>query len=490
MSVSRASRPAVALAALALAACAGGAPEGPRERLERALEIEGATPPGFEAEGWVDLAARGQAHHPAPGTRHPVRERFLVDPATGRVAHEQHARVNADADEHMRFVHDDSSRAWISDRLAGWSSWVADPDLGRAAARLRRTQPAALLRELLDGPAELAAAGDSSLAGVDYRLVAASLPAAGLELVLWFSGDHRLSGVHYWIELPVRGRVPVRWEFDEEGYAIEVDGTRWREMSYTRRGGPGEFGDLLEVGDGLPAPPAAGGASERPPQELRWLADGVYLAPGVRPGFHHLVVDLGDRVAVVDAPSGYHELRHLPAPDWAGLDDPLQASRRLLDAIDGQWPGRPAPELVLTHHHFDHSGGLGAFLERGSRVWATPATIGALQPFFPGASFVPVEGRATLPAAGDGPVLQLVDVGENPHAEGMLVAWLPGPGILYQSDLFEPWGGGGPNPARVPVMEWFTGWLDDSGLEPGAIFAVHGSARVTAGQLERIREGR
>ncbi len=89
----------------------------------------------------------------------------------------------------------------------------------------------------------------------------------------------------------------------------------------------------------------------------------------------------------------------------------------------------------------------------------------------------------------DGRSLALINTGDNPHAAGMLVAWLPKERILYQSDLFEPLPERFfPSKERLPVMRWFVNWLDASGLEPERIYAIHGTARVTDEQLDAVRE--
>jgi len=79
-------------------------------------------------------------------------------------------------------------------------------------------------------------------------------------------------------------------------------------------------------------------------------------------------------------------------------------------------------------------------------------------------------------------------VGPNPHSDGMLVAYLPNERLLYQSDLFEPLSPANfPSRPRLPTAQWFTRWLDESTLAVDEVFAIHGSARVTAEQLDVVR---
>ena len=84
--------------------------------------------------------------------------------------------------------------------------------------------------------------------------------------------------------------------------------------------------------------------------------------------------------------------------------------------------------------------------------------------------------------------VRLLDVGPNPHADGMLAVWVPSARILYVADLFDPRSERFfPPRDRVPVMRWFVDWFDRSGLDPAAIYAAHGQARVTEEQLDVIR---
>ena len=130
--------------------------------------------------------------------------------------------------------------------------------------------------------------------------------------------------------------------------------------------------------------------------------------------------------------------------------------------------------MVNTHHHFDHSGGLRTYVSQGTVVVATPANLEfyrtvmlypmprTLQPdrmaiFAPMNTnnrspwlMEPVHGRYVI---SDGMrTLELHPVAGNPHAVGMLMAYLPAEKILINADLFTPPAPNAPMPAATPSM--------------------------------------
>lgn len=470
-------------------------------------------------EGTFDLSTRMQGTHPDRPEPVALEEAFAVDLDGGRVAYEVHAKVNPDADEWIRYVHDDEGRMLIVLRSDDQAFWVpGDPDHKR---RTMRTVPQILLRDAL---AERHALRYLGRAGED-EAVGFTFPTGEAMTLLFDPETHRLQGFEYLLDLPLLGDTPIRWRFapyrQVEGLGMYPAGYRILqgerllkrvEYSSIRPGveGAAVFDEPKGISFPEPPPPsepgsaatgaAAGSAEEPDLPEVRTLADGVYLALGVRGGFHVMFVELEDSVLVVDTPAGYHELQMVPAIDWAGDVTSSSVGRRLLHAVRATIPDKPVRYVVLTHHHGDHAGGIRPFLDAGVTVLASevtrPVVEAAARATFrlepdelTGRDVTPrievVEGEREI-SDGERSV-RILDVGPNPHVEGMLVVYLPEERILYQSDLFMPSGGDFPDPARVPVMRWFVDWLDGSGLEPEAIFAIHGSARVTDEQLEAIR---
>ncbi len=46
----------------------------------------------------------------------------------------------------------------------------------------------------------------------------------------------------------------------------------------------------------------------------------------------------------------------------------------MLNKLDELWPGVPVSHLILTHHHFDHMGGIRTYAALGATPTTTPMT--------------------------------------------------------------------------------------------------------------------
>lgn len=180
-----------------------------------------------------------------------------------------------------------------------------------------------------------------------------------------------------------------------------------------------------------------------------FLSDGIYLTPGaslrlvelaphvqhVVGGSHNnLIVEMKDGIVVFDAP--YNDLQ----------------SRWVIDAIKQKYPGKPIKQLVLTHHHIDHTGGTRAYVAVGAEL-VIPAQA---RPFFD--KMLSAEHKVAPDALAQQPKpAKLVDVKDtltikddtveirlynipNPHVDGMIIAHVVGPNILYVTDLISPRG--------------------------------------------------
>jgi glyoxylase-like metal-dependent hydrolase (beta-lactamase superfamily II) len=160
------------------------------------------------------------------------------------------------------------------------------------------------------------------------------------------------------------------------------------------------------------------------------LAAGVWRAEG---GSHHsLIVEQPDHLIVVEAP---------------------QTSRRsqaVLDTLRARFPAKPVGMVVNTHHHWDHAGGLRAYLAAGIPVVTAAGNT----------AFVRSVGVAPKTVAPDalsrrGRPLQVHAVDDSlvigsrdgrvvvyrlptAHVEGMLAAYVPAARILFNSDVLSP----------------------------------------------------
>jgi len=151
-------------------------------------------------------------------------------------------------------------------------------------------------------------------------------------------------------------------------------------------------------------------------------------------GSHNsLVVELTDRLIVVEP--ALFESR----------------SEAVISAIKARFPGKPIRTIVVTHFHFDHSGGVRRYAAEGAdvvigaasqvhfqAVMAAPHTVvpDALQnnPRQVTVTAVPAGGLTLT----DGVRVVNVYPVQNTHATDMVIAHVSGENLVFVSDLFSP----------------------------------------------------
>jgi glyoxylase-like metal-dependent hydrolase (beta-lactamase superfamily II) len=201
------------------------------------------------------------------------------------------------------------------------------------------------------------------------------------------------------------------------------------------------------------------------------LADDVYAIQG---GSNSLVVGFNDYVLVVEA---------------YGND---AASRRTIAKIRELMPGKPIRYVVATHHHDDHTGGIRTFIAEGAAVVTTPGNREYFEGLSRGVYTIAPDALARNPrpltlelVTGKRRVfsdanheVQVIDIGPSPHANEMLVVYLPKERIMVQGDLLNlPVG-------RVRAgnltTAHFARWLEQSGLQVDRFVPVHGPIHTPA----------
>ncbi|MEQ1582201.1 MAG: MBL fold metallo-hydrolase [Steroidobacteraceae bacterium] len=182
------------------------------------------------------------------------------------------------------------------------------------------------------------------------------------------------------------------------------------------------------------APPAAGGAAAaaaaNPPAQSEKLGDGVYLITG---GYAVIAIDFTDHITLIE--SGQSEARALAV---------IAEAKRLI-------PNKPIRYVVNTHTHFDHAGGLRAFVAEGATILTHDSNKAYLKTLLSrphtlnpdkaqGAGKQPiVEGVGDRKTFTDGThVLELYRLKDFLHHDGMLVAYLPKEKVLLEADGYNP----------------------------------------------------
>ena len=179
-------------------------------------------------------------------------------------------------------------------------------------------------------------------------------------------------------------------------------------------------------------------------------------------GFHHsLAVKLEDSLLVVEPP--LNEAR----------------SQAVLKKLDELWPGVPVSHLVLTHHHFDHMGGIRTYAAAGVTIVTSEQNSAYVEAALTSNhTLVPDElaGVASPKwrmerVAADGE-FNLDEGGRSVrarhvptiHSEDMLVIYVSPAQVLFVSDIYMP-GVFPPNqPVPVPFGTWTQGLRE--GLAP------------------------
>ena len=216
---------------------------------------------------------------------------------------------------------------------------------------------------------------------------------------------------------------------------------------------------------GAPAAAAPPAATPGAPSEK--LADGVYLILG---GYASVAVDFKDYIVVIEGATNDERANAV-----------IAEAKRLI-------PNKPIRYLVNTHQHFDHSGGLRAFVAEGAtivtheahkayyeKVWAAPHTLNpdrlAKTPRKP--AFETVSEKKVLTDGNH--VVELHHLQGSGHNAGLLVAYLPKEKILIEADAFNP-----PAyknaPAALPVSPYTQNLVDSMKrlkLDVSRIIPIH-----------------
>jgi glyoxylase-like metal-dependent hydrolase (beta-lactamase superfamily II) len=191
----------------------------------------------------------------------------------------------------------------------------------------------------------------------------------------------------------------------------------------------GDVGDLKwPVDESKPAPPAAAPPAVVTVQEL---GKGLWLLAGQ--SHHSVLVEFADHLTLIEAPQ--NDTRALAV---------IAKAKELR-------PDKPLTEVVNTHHHFDHSGGIRAAVSQGLTVVTHKANAAFYQDAAARAHTIAPDALAKSPKPikivtvdeelemKDGAMtMELYHIAGNPHADTLLMAYFPKEKILVEVDAFSP----------------------------------------------------
>ena len=209
----------------------------------------------------------------------------------------------------------------------------------------------------------------------------------------------------------------------------KTDEVTTADIRVTKQAVDGDVGDLAAPSAAASAPAMAG----PPPATVtvEELAPRVWLLAGQ--SHHSVLVEFDDHLTLIEAPQ--NETRALAV---------IAKARELR-------PNKPLTQLVVSHHHFDHSGGVRAAMSEGLTVIAHENATEHLEEagkrphttvpdaLVKNSKPVNVEGVDGERVLMDKTMtVNLYTIDGNPHADTLLMAYFPRERLLVEADVFTP----------------------------------------------------
>ena len=339
-----------------------------------------------------------------------------------------------------------------------------------------------------------------TIAGKPFKVVSWNAPVKSpggqaYRVVGFINAGNLVEKVQTWVENPVFGDMLVESDYS---FYRENDGLKYPTEIVQQRGGwpvlkiqvlgafknPAKLAQLMAPNTtaSAVAAPAAAAAPAAPAPASEQLAPGVYR---IRGAYNSLAVEFADHVLLIE-PGPQHEARAL-----AGIAE----TKRL-------FPGKPIRFGVITHHHFDHTGGIAAVAAEGITIVTPEVNKAFLEKALSGPRTLAPDALAK---SGRKPVIEgfkgdlrvfedatrrvEVHVIKNlPHADGLVVAWLPKEKLLVYADMFNL------QPADQPVANppvigtrIFLENITRLKLDPERILSIHSLIPDRLATLQDIR---
>ena len=233
-----------------------------------------------------------------------------------------------------------------------------------------------------------------------------------------------------------------------------------QEINVATQAVDGDTGDLAAPAAAASAPAITGPAPVNVTADV--LAPGIWYLAG---GSHHSVlVEFADHLMLIETPQ--NDTRALAV---------IAKARELV-------PGKPLTQLVNSHHHFDHSGGVRAAISEGLAVITHQGNVALLEEIAKRPhTIVPdalaknpkpltIEGVADQRVITDGTMTVNLYPVTGAHSETMLMAYFPKQRILVEADVYNP------GPVQAFAAEFLAG-LKARNLRVDRIAPLH--AQVT-----------
>jgi glyoxylase-like metal-dependent hydrolase (beta-lactamase superfamily II) len=326
-----------------------------------------------------------------------------------------------------------------------------------------------------------------AVGGKRYQVVKFDAPVKSpggqpYKMVGYINSQNLVEKVQTWLENPIFGDMLVEAEYTY--YRDGASGLKFPAQIVQKRGGWPTFSAYILGADANPAnlqqlltapageragggPPPGGGAAATGPTSEK-LADGVYRINGA---YNSLALEFADYILLFE-PGPQNETRALAV---------IAEAKRVI-------PNKPIRYGVISHHHFDHTSGLPAVVAEGITI-VTPevnrdflmTALSAPRTLAPDSMSKSGKKPVIEGFKGDKRVFQDATrtfevhvIKGLPHADGIVIGYLPKEKILVYADMFNlpPANNPVPNPPVVGTIVFLEN-LQRLNLDVDRILSIH-----------------
>jgi glyoxylase-like metal-dependent hydrolase (beta-lactamase superfamily II) len=393
----------------------------------------------------------GQALRPGPPyTREPVSVKNTIELKSGRMVDELTHGVLGAGTSHTVLIVRDRNDSYFVTRSGRGTAVPTLTSFGRPIPVPYR-YPELLLPLVLGRISNARFLGQQSGAGRNYNVVSFADPNGTMFTLLFDERTGLLSNFYWLLDEPtysIAGELPRELTYSDYR---QVHGLT-TPFHYTVRYG-GELLEDLQVTDFKINTNPADAFFDPPTDPPQGLSQSLAYSPqGVplRGGLGANVNKLGDDVYWVRAP--YNSFFMVFSDYVLVVEAPLNdfLSQQTIAAIKKTAPGKPIRYLVVTHAHHDHIGGVRGFVAEGATIVTAPGVKSEIERLVAEPHSLDPDTLSLHPAPlkietfADRRVFSdtihrvaLYNIGPNPHADDLVVAYIPSVKTLYEADALD-----------------------------------------------------